>query len=157
MIARVIFNDDGETATAVLRVIAPFAFGGGQVLCWGPSNSECAIVDDEVAGDRVAGTELSVVVGTADDPISVVDGELLLASETPENVPNVFGYLNWGEHVSEDVDDTGPLTTNEELAVLAGFWTDGDSIELTGGENAFFGIGDTAAEEGFDACTADQL
>ena len=158
VIARVIFNDDDETATAVLRVIVPFAFGGGQVLCWGPSNSECAIVDDDgVEGERIAGTELSVVVGTNDDPISVLDGELLLASETPENVPNVYGYLNWGGHASVDVDDTGPLTSNEALAVLAGFWTDGDSVELTGEENAFFGIGDTSLENGFDACTADQL
>jgi len=157
VIARVIFNEDGETATAVLRVITPFAFGGDQVLCWGATNSECTSVDDNVSGDRIAGTEVSVVVGTTDDPISVDDGELLFAAETPENAPNVFAYVNWGDHVSADVDDGGPLGTNEELAVLAGFWTDENTIELTGTENAFFGIGDTAADTGFDACTADQL
>lgn len=157
VIARVIFNPDELTATAVLRVVNDFAFGGDQVLCWGATNSECASVDDGAAGERQPGTEVLVEVGSADDPIDVDAGELLFAANTPENVPNVFAYVNWGDHDSAVVDDDGPISTLEEMADDAGFWTVGESIELENGENAFFGQGDTALGSGFDGCTADQF
>lgn len=157
VIARVIFNDDDETATVVLRSVNPFAFGGEQVLCWGPANSQCVEVDDDLTGEQPAGLEVRVTVGVDENnAVSAEEGELLFASETPENVPTVFAYVNWGDHVSVDVDAGGPLGTNEALADVANFWTLGDSIDLDG-NNAFFGDGDTAEAAGFDVCTADQF
>ena len=157
VIARVIFNDDDETARVVLRVINDFSFGGEQVLCWGSTNSECASVDDLVTGDRPPGTELTVIVGTDDDPVDNDEGELLFAADTPENNPTVFAYVNWNDHDSEDVDAAGPLPSLEGFADAANFWTDGQTITLTGDENAFFGSGDTDLAAGFGVCTADQL
>jgi hypothetical protein len=156
VIARVIFNDDDETATAVLRVVVARNIGGTQVLCWGASNSECASVDDGINGaEAPVGTEISVVVGTEEDPIDDDSGELLFAEEVPEADPQVvYAYVNWGDHDSADVDDTGPLPTLEGFGVDR--WTTGQSIDLDG-NNAFFGSGDTSEAAGFGVCTADQF
>lgn len=158
VIARVIFNPDGVTATAVLRGINPFGFGGDHVICWGANNSTCAGVDDGISGDESpAGAEILVTVGTPDDPIEVDEGELWFGANFPEEDPIVFAYVNWGDHDSEDADDGGPILSLEGMADAAGFWTVGDSIELDGDDNAFFGFGDTAVGAGFDGCTADQF
>jgi hypothetical protein len=158
VIARVIFNNDGETATAVLRVINAFTFGGDQVLCWGSSNSECALVDDGIEGNpSPVGAEIFVTVGNAIDPIDATEGELLFAADTPQTDPAVFGYVNWGDHVSADVDDAGPLPTLEGFADAQNFWTIGESVDLDGNDNAFFGLGDTDVGTGFAGCTADQF
>jgi hypothetical protein len=168
-IARVIFNDDDETATVVLRVIngGVFAFGGDQVLCFGASNSECVAVDDGVPGDLAAGVELSVVVGlgvpvigAAVNSLVAVDddeGELFFAAEAPQNDPQtIYAYVNWGDHDSADVDTVGPLPSLEGFAVTANRWTLDDSLTLNG-NNAFFGQGETDVETGFGVCTADQF
>lgn len=163
VIARVIFNDDGETATAVLRVINAFSFGGDQVLCWGATNSECAPVDDGIIGTpSPVGAEIFVEVGSSADPIEVADGELFFAAanpetDTPQDPLTVFAYVNWGDHTSADVDAGGPIPTLEGMADAAGFWTIGESVDLDGDDNAFFGLGDTSLGSGFDGCTADQF
>jgi hypothetical protein len=169
VIARVIFNDDDETATVVLRVInaGVFAFGGDQVLCFGALNSECVAVDDGVVGNLAAGVELSVVVGlgvpvvggTGTSLVAVDDdeGELFFAAEVPQNDPQTtYAYVNWGDLDSADVDTVGPLPTLEGFAVTANRWTLDDSLSL-GGNNAFFGQGETDVETGFGFCTADQF
>jgi hypothetical protein len=157
VIARVIFNNDDETATAVLRVTTAFIFGEPMQLCWGASDEECVSADDEVAGARAIGTEFALVIGSEDFPVTTEEGELLFISNFPSSAEgDAFAYVNWGEYVSEDLDDGGPLTSQEELAVAAGLWTDGDSLDLDT-NNAFFGDGDTSVETGFGFCTADQF
>jgi hypothetical protein len=169
IIARVIFNDDDETATVVLRVVNPdvFAFGGEQVLCFGASNSECVAVDDNVVGDLPAGTELEVVVGlgvpvvgaavTSTVAVDDDEGELFFAAEVPQNDPQtIYAYVNWGDFDSADVDTGGPLPTLEGFAVAANRWTLNDTIEL-GADNAFFVEGDTTEADDFGVCTADQF
>lgn len=168
VISRVLFNDDDQTATVVLRVINPFALGGEHRICWGASNSECAFADDGVDGgdagsaERPAGTDVSIVVGTPADPIDVDAGELFYASNVPEEAGTpsgviVFAYVNWGDHDSADVPAAGVGETLETLAVAADRWTLGDSITLDANDNAFSGSGDTISDNGFAGCTADQL
>jgi hypothetical protein len=168
VIARVLFNDDGNTATVVLRVINPFALGGEHRICWGPDNSDCVFADDGVDGsgdagaaERPAGTEVPIVVGAVGNPIDVDSGELFYASNVPEEAGGegviVFAYVNWGDHDSADVPGAGVGATLESLAEAAGRWTTGDSITLDENDKAFSGSGDTASEAGFAGCTADQL
>jgi len=93
--------------------------------------------DDAVQGPRPIGTDFALTVGT---PAPVF-----------ESFP--FAYVNWGQHTSVDPDGAGPLLTLQDIAVEAGFWTSGDSIEL-GTANAFFGNGTTVFETGFVACNS---
>jgi hypothetical protein len=155
VIARVIFNNDDDTATVVLRVVAAdFGFGGGdQVVCWGGADGECSEVDDNNANLALQGTELEVVVGPGVDND---EGELIFAEGFPSNGGTPYAYVNWGDHTSEDPDGGGTEPTLEGSAVGAGWWTDGDSFDL-GANNAVFADGDVTTEGGFDFCTADQF
>ena len=159
VIARVIFNDDDETATVVLRVTTAFSFGDPMQLCWGAEDEECVLADDGIIGDRAIGTELFFEVGSEDSPVNNNEGELLFVNALPSsgNADSPFAYVNWGDFDSVDPDGIGPAPTLEGLADTANFWTSGDSIDLTGTENAFFGNGDTDVDTGFGTCTADQF
>jgi hypothetical protein len=158
VIARVIFNNDNETATVVLRVTAVAGidgFGDTQQLCWGPSDEECAAVDDNITGARPLGSEVSVVAGTVDFPVDNDEGEFLFISDLPSSGNGVpFAYVNWGDHASED--PAGAADSLENIAIAGGFWTTTESVTL-GANNALFGQGDTSVAAGFGVCTADQF
>jgi hypothetical protein len=158
VIARVIFAGDDTTAHVVLRVVGAlgFNFGGGQQLCWGATNAECAEVDDGVPGvDQPVGFELTVDIGTDDDPVTPDEGEILFVNDFPANDPQTpYAYLNWGDHDSADPDGGGTIGSLETIADGAGFWTAGASVTLTGAQNAIFVNGDTTVDTGFGVCTA---
>jgi len=157
VIARVIFNSDDTTATVVLRVVTAdgFTFGGDQKLCWGATDDECAAVDDGIEGaPSPLNAELPVVIGTVDSPVTADEGEVLFLSDFATLNPDfAFAYLNWGDH--DSADPAGVAPTLETQA--GGFWTSGDSVTLTGAQNAIFVNGDTTVGTGFGVCTADQL
>jgi len=156
VIARVIFNDDDTTATVVLRVTATggFTLGGGQQLCWDGTDEACTEVDDNVAGPAPVNTELAVVIGTVDDPVSVDEGEVLFTNDFPSTDPGTsFAYLNWEDHPSADPQGAAPT-----LETMAGaFWTPGDSVQLAGAQNAIFVNGDSTTVDGYGVCTADEF
>lgn len=156
VIARVIFNNDDETATVILRVVtaAGFTFGGGQQLCWGATDGECTEVDDNVGGPAALNTQLAVVIGSGDSPVNAAEGEVLFANDFPTTDPGIsFAYLNWNDH--ESADPAGAAPTLEALA--GDFWTGGSSVTLEGTENAIFVLGDTTIDTGFGVCTADEF
>jgi hypothetical protein len=155
VIARVVFAADAQTATVTLRVLFAFTFGAPMQLCWGSNDAQCVSADDAVQGPRPIGTDFALTVGTPAFPVTRAAGELAFNSDLPsvfESFP--FAYVNWGQHTSVDPDGAGPLLALQDIAVEAGFWTSGDSIEL-GAANAFFGNGETLFETGFVACNSD--
>ena len=153
IIARVIFDPDGDTAHVTLRTTILTNFGDPQQLCSGPTDAECVLVDDETVGNRPPGTELEVdITGVSPDA-----GELAFMSDVPSNVAAFpFAYVNWGDFVSVDPDAGGPGDTLETRAIASGsgFWTADDSITLVNTENAFFVSGETNVAAGFGKCTA---
>jgi len=151
VISKVIF--EGTTAHVTLRTVTAAAFADPQQLCSGPTDAECVPVNDEINGDRPAGTELVVDITDVD----AATGELAFLSDLPSNDPFAFAYVNWGEF--DSVDPPGAPLSLEAIGVagsgvLTPFWTDGDSITLGNGDNAFFADGDVTVEGGFSACTA---
>jgi hypothetical protein len=154
VIARVVFAADAQTAAVTLRVLFPFTFGAPMQLCWGANDAQCVSADDGVQGPRPIGTDFVLTVGTQAFPVSRVAGELAFNSDLPsvfETFP--FAYVNWGQHTSVDPDGAGPLLPLQDIAVEAGYWTSGDSIDL-GTANAFFGNGATQFETGFVVCNS---
>jgi hypothetical protein len=169
-IARVLFS--GNTATVVIRNIQEAIPGDAGLtvfeqlsapgaLCSGPAN--CQLLQDicvEAGDDRdlFPGEEaVCTINGT-----SAVQGELaVMSNEATVGGAFPFAYIAWdlaGGFTSPPppaAEDGGVGTSLELRAVDRDgdpFWTLGQRISMSPGDNTIVGTGDTTAAAGFTSC-----
>jgi len=168
-IVRVTFNGDG-TGTVVLRGTDGFDPGGFttgdiQDMCTGPDDGDC--VDPGDFGALPTLLALNAEVTLTNVPgLDATEGELVLATGLPSDInATTFAYVAWGtDFVSEAPGGVGLLSW-EDRALLDGFWTLDDRINVGATQNTFIcggntgnaSNGDTSLAVGFGVCSADQF
>jgi hypothetical protein len=168
-IVRVTFNAGG-TATVVLRGTDGFDPGGFttgdiQAICTGPDDGDCSDPDD--LGTLPALLALNAEVTLTVPGMVATEGELVLATGLPSDIgSSTFAYVAWGtDFVSEAPVGGVGLLSWEDRALLDGFWTLDDRIDVGATQNTFIcggatgnaDNGDTSLAAGFGICTADQF
>jgi hypothetical protein len=169
VIARVTFNGDG-TASVVLRSTdgadpGGFTLGDIQVLCTGPADGDCV----DPADHATLPTQLALnaeITLTNVPGLTADEGEIVLATGLPSDVAaTTFAYTAWGTSFVSAAPGGVGLLSWEDRAVLDGFWTLDDRIDVGATQNTYVcggntgdaDNGDTSLAAGFGICTADQF
>jgi hypothetical protein len=170
-IARVLFQADGSADVVIRNILEPVAGDAGLTrfpinapvhLCSGPTN--CALLEDicdEAGGDLdlFAGEEAVCNI----DATVAAEGELgIMSNDVEVAAAFSFAYIAWdvtGGFVSQPPPpvggDAGVATSLEDRAANRDgpdFWTLGERIAVTAGEDTLVGIGETAEAAGFVSC-----
>jgi hypothetical protein len=169
-IVRVTFNANG-TGTVVLRGAdsadpGGFTLGDIQEMCTGPDDGDC--VDPSDFGDLPALLPVNAEVTLTNVPgLDATEGELVLATGLPSDVAaTTFAYTAWGTGFTSEAPGGVGLLSWEDRALLDGFWTIDNRIDVGATQNTFIcganpggggNNGDTSLAAGFGICTADQF